>query len=197
MTLSIHPVNAPTNDVRDTIRLYDLNLQSAELYAIFNRPVKVKLVQVLDYLGMPGQMIYNKDVLVNNVVTAIQGLFPDKCNICDSNVCIQLGEKTLLDCVRCGQGAHTDCIAKICKIEEEDIPNVNKDMISDLLNPTKIPGMPYLCGACFDKFNEEFLVVKKAKKPAKKKVNAKGADAAAADRDGGAQGTDAPGSRRR
>ena len=63
--------NAPDNDVRDYIQLYNTSKATKDLKVIFKKCSKETLVSTFSYLrGVPRKL--NKDNLVNSVILRIQ-----------------------------------------------------------------------------------------------------------------------------
>ena len=143
---------ATDTEVRDILRLYKVEMTTGELKSTFkNKARKDPLVKVLAYLGVPGMESYKKDAVVDNLITKVQGLFPDECQVCKTSYVLEHGEKPLLECVFCGQGAHSLCIAQLCGFVEADLQTLTAETIQDAINPCKIPGQPWVCGACYPK----------------------------------------------
>ena len=140
--------------VRDCLRKYDpkntTDLHKKEL----GKCKKPVLVETLAYLGIPDQDHETKPACINNLICRIQNLLPDTCNICDTEYCVGLNDSPLLECEICGQGSHNTCILSQFEIQDElnfgPLDALNK------LNPFRLPGIHYLCGAC-----EESTIPKK------------------------------------
>lgn len=143
--------NAPTTDVRDCLRLYNLGNTSNQHKTAFNKCQKSLLVTTLDYLKKPGQDQFNKSTCVNNLICRVQNLLPDDCNVCEQQYCVRPDDVPLLSCEVCGQGSHDDCILNQFGIppEEQDVFGP-ADAVSKL-NLSGFPGLHYLCGACEDR----------------------------------------------
>ena len=144
---------APDTEVRDVLRLYPLDAQLGEHKKPFKRSgiTKPKLVKTMDYLKCPGMEDYKVDTVIDNLVIAIQALLPDKCSFCDKTYVVEFGEKVLLSCVFCGQGAHSDCVAEKCGLTAEDVPDLTPEKVHQMIFPCDIPGLTYTCNACIHK----------------------------------------------
>ena len=78
----------------------------------------------------------------------IQNLLPDICNICHKQYCVKQSETSPLTCEICGQGSHNECILHKMNVSEEEIDAFGPQEAAARLNPTRLPGVHYLCGAC-------------------------------------------------
>lgn len=142
-------VNAPTNEVRDCLRLYD----AAKEYEIhrnkFLTKRKATLAATLTYLGAPPPDKYTVKQCIHELICTIGTYLPDICRMCDSEFTIKLGETPLMACEKCGQGIHTECLLKHLQLPTDDSsvsPTVAE--IQKMINPTNLPGLRYLCGPC-------------------------------------------------
>ena len=61
---------------------------------------------------------------------------------------MKLDETPLLLCEICGQGSHNEYILQQLGIQTYN--TVNPDQAWTMINPTGLPGIHYLCGACED-----------------------------------------------
>ena len=82
--------NAPSNDVRDTMRLYDPRLDQKALERQINKASKSALVACLAYLGRSDMNEFTKDACVTAMICRIQNLLPDQCNLCKKQYCINI-----------------------------------------------------------------------------------------------------------
>ena len=94
--------NAPSNDVRDTMRLYDPRLDQKALERQINKASKSALVACLAYLGRSDMNEFTKDACVTAMICRIQNLLPDQCNLCKKQYCINTTDTPLLSCAVCG-----------------------------------------------------------------------------------------------
>ena len=84
---------------------------------------------------------------MNSLICRIQNLLPDRCNICGDEYCVKRDEISLLTCEICGLGSHNACILdQFGVLTEQDA--FDPQQASEKLNPTGLPGLHYLCGAC-------------------------------------------------
>ena len=140
--------NATNLEVRDCLRLYNPHSSNSKHKNEFGKCQKQLLVVTLDYLGTSGQDQFTKPTCINNLICRIQNLLPDTCNICKEEYCVKLDETPLLLCEICGQGSHNECILQQLGIQTDN--TVNPDQAWAMINPTGLPGIHYLCGACED-----------------------------------------------
>lgn len=89
-----------------------------------------------------------KTACINTQICRIQNLLPDKCSICTEEFCVTLGQTPLLSCAICGQGSHDDCILNHFGIQPPQREEFGPEEALTTLNPTALPGVHYLCGAC-------------------------------------------------
>ena len=82
--------NATSNDVRDTMRLYDPRLDQKALERQINKASKTALVSCLKYLGKSDMNDFTKDACVTAMICRIQNLLPDQCNLCKEQYCINI-----------------------------------------------------------------------------------------------------------
>ena len=141
---------AGTNvNVRDCIRKYD---PSAEMNIIENEMkscTKALAVETLEFLGCPGMNDYYKDHCDSKLICRIQNFMPDICGLCKEKFCIKIdGQKTLLECVMCGQGCHNPCVLNALGKTTDDIEGLSKEQIDKMLNPYANLGLIYMCHAC-------------------------------------------------
>ena len=73
-----------SDPVRDCLRKYNPRKQAWQIQAAFKQCKKTLLVDTLEYLGIPGMVIY------------IQNLFPDVCQFCNKSYCIKLTDKPIM-----------------------------------------------------------------------------------------------------
>lgn len=140
--------NAPSNEVRNTLRLYDPQLNTQGLEKQLNKTSKNLLVSSLEYLGVPGMSNYRKETCVSSLICKLQNLFPDQCGFCKKDYCVKLTETPLLTCGKCGQGSHDPCIMDLLDIPEADRPATTPQMVWNLVNPKNLTGLHYLCQEC-------------------------------------------------
>ena len=134
--------------VKQVLRRYDPTQSTAKLKDIFNGCSKPHLVETMSYLKTVDQEPFLKGAVVDNLISRLQNLFPDKCQICSETYATELDEKPLISCEICGQGCHNDCLAGLLSIAQDDIPTISEQEIRNKLNPHSISGLHYLCGHC-------------------------------------------------
>ena len=61
---------------------------------------------------------------------------------------MKLDETPLLLCEICGQDSHNECTLQQLGIQTDN--TVNPDQAWTMINPTGLPGIHYMCGACED-----------------------------------------------
>ena len=140
--------DAPTTEVRDCLRRYKPENSLQQHRTDFNQCAKNVLVATFYYLKKPDQDLYNKTACVINLICRIQNLLPDECSMCGQEYCVALGDTPLLSCAICGQGSHNDCIWKYLDIPTSLQDTFGPEDALSKLNPTTLPGVHYLCGAC-------------------------------------------------
>lgn len=94
------------------------------------------------------QSQYTKPQLATNLITRIQNLLPDYCQICSSAYATDVNEKPLLTCAICGQGSHTNCITTQLGIDADVLDALTSDDVMNAINPKKFKGLHYLCYFC-------------------------------------------------
>ena len=159
--------NATSNDVRDTMRLYDPRLDQKALERQINKASKTALVSCLKYLGKSDMNDFTKDACVTAMICRIQNLLPDQCNLCKEQYCINITDTPLLSCVVCGQGTHDQCISKFLHLTELECQSFTTADAWSRINPTKLPGLHYLCMECTENTipSEEAGKLKRKTKP--------------------------------
>ena len=141
-------IGAPNDEIRDCLRLYNHNHTLKKQKMEIGKCKRDTIVATLDYLDQPGQAVYNKTECINNLICRIQSYLPDECNICKTMYYVRLGEVPLLTCEICGQGSHNRCILDKLMIPDDMKDSFEPDQALSKLNPTLLPGLHYLCGAC-------------------------------------------------
>ena len=59
-----------------------------------------------------------------------------------------LNETPLLTCEVCGQGSHDPCVSKLVRSDTDTNERITPEQVQAAINPMKIPGINYMCGAC-------------------------------------------------
>ena len=139
---------APNLEVRNCLRLYNPKNSIRQHKMEFGKCQKSVLVSSLRYLHVTDQDQFTKPTCVNNLICRIQNLLPDQCNICSNEYCVKRDEISLLTCEICGQGSHNTCILDQFGVLPEEQDAFDPQQALDKLNPTGLPGLHYLCGAC-------------------------------------------------
>ena len=85
-----------SDPVRDCLRKYNPRKQAWQIQAAFKQCKKTLLVDTLEYLGIPGMVIYKLDTLALELTCRIQNLFPDVCQFCNKSYCIKLTDKPIM-----------------------------------------------------------------------------------------------------
>ena len=145
-------VGATNTNVRDYLQLYNKEFTTTQLKRTFSKCYKTTLVDTMDYLRVPGQGEYNKDTVINNLIVRIQNLLPDFCNMCQSEYRTKISEPAAISWPLCGQAAHKACIAEKLGISPEDLLLLRSEEVLKKVNPLKLKGIHYLCGACEENF---------------------------------------------
>ena len=139
---------APSDEARNSLRHYDPRLEHQALEKQINKLTKDQLLTGLKYLGKEDMEGYTKPTCITAFICRIQNLFPDECNLCKEQYCIRLSDTPLLSCAKCGQGTHNSCILKLLNIPKTDWDSVTEADAWNQINPTKFPGLTYLCKPC-------------------------------------------------
>ena len=115
---------AAANDaVRNCLRKYDPTKTSYQIERELKKDKKDVLVETLNYLGITGMGQFRADALPHELVCRVQNLLPDTCHLCKQTYCIQVGEKPIMSCAKCGQGCHNPCILQaLDKTEASSFP---------------------------------------------------------------------------
>ena len=142
--------NAPSNDVRDTMRLYDPRLDQKALERQINKASKTALVSCSKYLGRSDMNDFTKEACVTAMICRIQNLLPDQCHLCKEQYCINITDTPLISCALCGQGTHDQCISTFLHLTELERQSFTTADAWSRINPTKLPGLHYLCMECTD-----------------------------------------------
>ena len=135
-----------------TLRLYDVCQSTSKIQTTLERRDRLDLETTMKYLQAPNQTAYSKKQIAVNLVLRLQNLFPDTCNICDSQYCTEINSKPLLTCVKCDQAAHHPCIAQLLGYAQDEIPYLTADDVRAKYNPHNLPGVYYICKPCADGF---------------------------------------------
>ena len=142
--------DAPNTEIRDCLRLYKPKNSVRQYKAEFNKCTKPVIVNTLDFLSETGQGEYTKPTCINTLICRIQNLLPDICKLCKSEYCVKRNEIPLLSCEICGQGSHNICLWNHFGINPEEQEAFDSKQAAEKLNPTGLPELHYLCGACED-----------------------------------------------
>ena len=138
---------APDNDVRHCIRAYRADDAFAKQYQALNKYKKATIEATAEYLNLPAEDM-KKSAQVTRVIVRIQNLLPDSCQICKEDYCLKRDELPLLSCDICKQGCHNECIRKHLSVPDELAESFGPQEAISQINPTGMPGIYYLCGAC-------------------------------------------------
>lgn len=139
-------VNAPSNEVRDCIRLYNPAKEYEHHNNKFKSQKKATLLAALEYLSTPLPEKSTIKDCSHELICTIGTYLPDTCRMCEMEYTTKLGEVPLITCAKCGQGIHKSCLLEHLQLStEEEHTSVE---IFNIINPTNLPGLRYLCGAC-------------------------------------------------
>ena len=139
---------APSYEVRDCLRCYNIAHSEAQLTRDISRFKKKVLMDTLEYLKQPPKPGDKKTTNISNIICRIQNLLTDNCGICNSEYSVKLNDTPLLCCVFCGQGSHDPCIYDLLNIDTLDLMSVSRENIMEKINPTKMKGWHYVCPEC-------------------------------------------------
>ena len=130
---------APSPAIRNVLSCWSPSSSQSEIMKSFDKYKKAQVVETLAWLWKveTSTIKGNKDVLLKDVLTAVENLLPDHCDVCQEVYVIERGESPSLRCAGCHQGFHEPCV-------------VTTGLIDVL---PKLPGkMTWLCSHCKDSF---------------------------------------------
>ena len=146
-------VKAPSDAVKFCLRCYQPGKRLPQIEKdIFNSKKEV-LVDTCKFLQISHRKSDNKTQLAHNILCRIQNLLPDDCGLCKKRYSVSLGDTPLLECSICGQGVHEICWINLFR-SASDVINKDDDIIdrsnviSNYINPYKLPGIFYICPVC-------------------------------------------------
>ena len=116
---------APSNEVRDCLRLYQPEKTTMQLKASINRKSKNVVSNALEYLGV--FLIwsdYMKADCVHRLICRLKNLYPKQCEHCRDLYRVDKDDAPLLPCKRCGQDVHKECIMHILNIDDDDVTDL-------------------------------------------------------------------------
>lgn len=142
---------ATTSEIRNCISNYDNSLSPKQQYAKFMMSTRDILIDTLCFLGATDKVKNMlKADLAQKMILEIKAMLPDICDICENGYCTSLYQKSLLVCIRCGQGSHDDCISKLISDASEIDSSATKSIFNPIFNPMYIPGLKYMCSRCWE-----------------------------------------------
>ena len=146
--------NFKKESIRDCIRLYndsDNTKTTAAKFAGVNREI---LLATVTYLGGRDMKDYTKPAVITELMNRIDHHLPHSCNICKTNYVINQAEESLMNCSKCGRGAHPECLLRSIEhpAATDNSITPNPEEILKLINPHTIPGWVYLCACCHKNF---------------------------------------------
>ena len=71
-------------------------------------------------------------------------------DLCKEQYCINITDTPLISCALCGQGTHDQCISTFLHLTELERQSFTTADAWSRINPTKLPGLHYLCMECTD-----------------------------------------------
>ena len=146
-------IDAPNDAVKFCLRSYQYGKRTNQIEKDINQSKKAVLLETSKFLRIPNCEGKTKNDLSHLILCRIQNLLPDDCGVCKNRYSIKLEECPLLECALCGQGVHRECWTKLLPLG----PNVsnctydNNIVMSEYVNPFKLPGIHYICAACEEK----------------------------------------------
>ena len=142
---------APSNEIRDCLRLYSFTLRYSDLIKHFGKQRIGPLTETLAYLKpsnlRPSLTDYTKEGIIKNLIRRIESLFPDTCSICKKEYRTETNDPPILPCENCGQETHLECLRNILGNPEA----LTRDAVKKLVNPFNLPGWSYNCLHCKQK----------------------------------------------
>ena len=139
-------VRAEDDEVKDVLRLYEINTTTTALKQKLASAKKGELVKTMNFLGVPEQANYNKPTVVYNLICRIQNLFPDICTVCKDSYTVDVEEISILECALCGQSAHSPCIKALLGIDPTQ--SLTAKEVANKINPFNIPDLHFFCKEC-------------------------------------------------
>ena len=140
------------NETRDVIRAYNLDYSTKQLKTALNQFNKPQLVKCAKWLNIDDPDGYTKPGIVNNIIIAIQALFPSKCGMCEKSYTFAHGDQPLLECSNCRQGIHSQCtvdrLAPVIELLGYDANALTPTILREVLHLDHISGLTYLCSVC-------------------------------------------------
>ena len=134
---------APSNEIRDCLRLYSFEHRYTDLIKRLGKQRIGPLTEILAYLKPSYLRLslsdYTKEGIIKNLISRIESLFPDTCLICNKEYRIQLDDPPILPCEKCGQESHLECLKAIIGNPVE----LTMDSVKTLVNPFNLPGWSY------------------------------------------------------
>lgn len=140
--------------IRDCIRLFNVNtlhdMKAKRFRTKFSSVDSDVLRGTINYLNGPDMSEYTKEACIDKVIAMIDHYLPHKCNMCNDDHSISLGEQSLLNCDKCGRGIHQQCLLKHLNHasvhDNTGLPS--QEEVTSMTNPSSLPGLRYLCGSC-------------------------------------------------
>ena len=140
-------------EVKHNLMLYQYGRSTIDLAKRFDSLRKEQLTNLLDFLNnnvinLPVPAL-KKDI-INDIICRIQNLLPDICGMCNQRFKLRFNEAPILQCARCFQSSHRECVQKIIENSQVNIQIEELNTSNEILlyNPNNIPGVHYFCKAC-------------------------------------------------
>ena len=143
-------IDAPNDAVKFCLRSYQPGKRTNQIEKDINQSKKGVLLETSKFLRIPNCEGKTKNDLSRLILCRIQNLLPDDCGVCKNRYSIKLEECPLLECAICGQGVHRECWSNLLSLgsNASNCTYDNNIVISEYVNPLKLPGIHYICAAC-------------------------------------------------
>ena len=140
-------------EVKHNLMIYQYGRSTTDLAKRFNNLRKKQLSKLLEFLNnnvinLPVPTLKND--IINDIICRIQNLLPDICGMCNQRFKLKFNEAPILQCARCFQSSHRECVQKIIENSQVNIQIEELNTSNEILlyNPNNIPGVHYFCKAC-------------------------------------------------
>ena len=146
--LKILCAEAPTPEIRNCLRKFEIKKSPKLQEASLNTVSKQEIINTLKYLGLASREWddYKKPTCVRELVCRIRNLFPGSCDLCNKIYCVSKDDTVLLSCEVCRKGLHNLCIQQLLAEEYEE--GMSEEDVKKILNPFNLPSFHVLCQAC-------------------------------------------------
>ena len=139
--------------IKMVLRYYDPSMTDRQLQKSLQKGKVAELEATLKFLRIEKDKDDKKPHLINKLIVRIQSLFPDTCYMCKNEYTIRRTDTPLLECIRCTQGIHSQCLASKLGVPEVDLEGMTPEEVTNKLNPYGLQTLTFLCGTCYSDFD--------------------------------------------